>query len=153
MVGFIDGNQVAVFFVVGLPGVLFALIVRLFIKEPERREVSDTPPDFAAFRAYFATRRKLYLGHYLGFAFLVLYSYTFSAWTPAVITRGYGLTSAEAGLWLGLVILISAPSGIMLGSVLSQKLHEGNLAPGRARQLGHVAGHGILQAQSPAETS
>jgi len=114
----------AVFFVVGLPGVLFFVIVKLFVREPVRREVSATPPTFAAFRAYFTTRRKLYLGHYIGFAFMVLYSYSFSAWTPAVITRGYGLTPAESGLWLGLVILLSAPSGIMVGSVLSQRLHE-----------------------------
>jgi MFS family permease len=114
----------AVFFVVGLPGVFFFVIVKLFVREPVRREVSATPPTFAAFRAYFTTRRKLYLGHYMGFAFMVLYSYSFSAWTPAVITRGYGLTSAESGLWLGLVILLSAPSGIMVGSVLSQRLHE-----------------------------
>ena len=113
----------AVFFVVGLPGILFFVIVKLFVREPTRREVSAAPPTFAAFRAYFTTRRKLYLGHYIGFAFMVLYSYSFSAWTPAVITRGYGLTSAEAGLWLGLVILVSAPLGIMIGSVLSQRLH------------------------------
>jgi MFS family permease len=113
----------AVFFAVGLPGVLFFVIVKLFIREPVRREVSATPPTFAAFRAYFTARRKLYLGHYIGFAFMVLYSYSFSAWTPAVITRGFALTPAESGLWLGLVILLSAPSGIMVGSVLSQRLH------------------------------
>ncbi len=112
----------AVFFVVGLPGLLFFAIVRLFVREPARREVSATPPTFAAFRAYFTTRRRLYLGHYIGFAFMVLYSYSFSAWTPAVITRVYGLTPAESGLWLGIVILLSAPLGIMTGSVLSQRL-------------------------------
>jgi MFS family permease len=112
----------AVFFVVGLPGLLFFAIVRLFVREPARREVSATPPTFAAFRAYFTKRRRLYLGHYIGFAFMVLYSYSFSAWTPAVITRVYGLTPAESGLWLGIVILLSAPLGIMTGSVLSQRL-------------------------------
>ncbi len=114
----------AVFFAVGLPGILFFVVVKLFVREPARREVSAAPPTFAAFRAYFTTRRRLYLGHYIGFAFLVLYSYTFSAWTPAVITRGYGLTASDAGLWLGVVILVSAPSGIMLGSWLSQKFHR-----------------------------
>jgi MFS family permease len=112
----------AVFFVVGLPGVLLFAIVRLAIREPKRQEVSDTPPTFAAFRTYFITRRRLYLRHYIGFAFMVLYSYTFSSWTPAILTRVYGLTSADAGLWLGLVVLISAPSGIMLGSLISAKL-------------------------------
>ena len=111
----------AVFFAVGLPGVLFFVFVRLFVREPPRHEVSATPPTFAAFRAYLTTRRKLYLSHFVGYSFMVLYSYSFSAWTPAVITRIYGLTSADAGLWLGLVILVSAPAGIMFGSVLSRR--------------------------------
>lgn len=128
----------AVFFVVGLPGLLFFVIVRLFVREPERREVGAAPPTFAAFRAFFMIRRKLYLGHYLGFSFLVLYSYTFSAWTPAFLTRGYGLTSADAGLLLGVVILISAPSGIMLGSLLSQRYH-GRYMKGGALHVGVLA--------------
>lgn len=122
MLGSVQAWQV-VFFAVGLPGVLFFVVVKLFVREPARREVSAVPPTFAAFRAYFMTRRRLYLEHYIGFAFMVLYSYSFSAWTPAVIIRSYGLTSAESGLWLGIVILLSAPLGIMVGSVLSQRLH------------------------------
>lgn len=145
MLGSVQAWQV-VFFVVGLPGLLFFVIVKLFIREPARREVSATPPTFAAFRAYFMQRRKLYLGHYLGFAFMVLYSYSFSAWTPAVITRGYGLTSADSGLWLGLVILLSAPSGIMLGSFLSQRLHRA-YGKGAALRVGALAAlFGIIPA-------
>ena len=128
----------AVFFAVGLPGVVFFVIVKLFVREPARREVSATPPTFAAFRAYFMTRRKLYLGHYIGFSFMVLYSYSFSAWTPAVITRSFGFTPSESGLWLGLVILLSAPSGIMVGSVLSQRLHT-KFGKGAALRVGVLA--------------
>jgi len=128
----------AVFFAVGLPGVVFFVIVKLFVREPVRREVSATPPTFAAFRAYFMTRRKLYLGHYIGFSFMVLYSYSFSAWTPAVITRSFGLTPAESGLWLGLVILLSAPTGIMVGSFVSQSLHK-TYGKGAALRVGVLA--------------
>ncbi|MGB5163796.1 MAG: MFS transporter [Woeseiaceae bacterium] len=137
VIGPVEAWQV-VFFVVGLPGVLFFVVVRLFVREPERREVSATPPTFAAFRAYFSKRRRLYLSHYLGFSFLVLYSYSFSAWTPAVITRSFGWTSADAGLWLGLVIFISAPSGIMLGSLLSQRFQK-RWGTGAALQVGVIA--------------
>jgi len=145
VIGAVEAWQV-VFFVVGLPGVLFFVIVRLFVREPERREVSATPPTFAAFRAYFSERRRLYLSHYLGFSFNVLYSYSFSAWTPAVITRSFGWTSAEAGLWLGLVIFISAPSGIMLGSLLSQRFHK-RWARGAALRVGVIAAFaGIIPA-------
>lgn len=128
----------AVFFAVGLPGVLFFLIVRLFVREPRRREVGAVSPTFAAFRAYVMQRRHLYLNHYVGFAFLVLYSYTFSAWTPAVITRSYGLTAGDTGVLLGIAVLISAPSGIMLGSVLSQRFHR-RFGKGAALHVGVVA--------------
>jgi len=145
LVGLVQPWQ-AVFFAVGLPGVLFFVIVRLFIREPERREVSAVPPTFSAFRSYVMARRRLYLGHYLGFAFLVLYSYTFSAWTPAVLTRSFVLTSAEAGLSLGLVILVSAPSGIMVGSVLTRRFAS---RYGRGAAL-HVGVLGALLGLVPA---
>ena len=137
VVGSVEPWQ-AVFFLVGLPGILFCILVRLAVKEPERREVSASPPTFAAFRAFFMQRRSIYLGHYIGFAFLVLYSYTFSAWSPAVLTRTYGISSADAGLWLGLAIFISAPTGIMLGSVLSTKLRP-RYGKGSSVQLGAFA--------------
>jgi len=136
----------AVFFAVGLPGVLFFLLVRLSVREPERKELGDTPPTFAAFRAFAMARKPIYLGHYLGFSFLVLYSYTFSAWTPAVLTRTFGLDSANVGLLLGLVILISAPAGIMLGSVLSGRLRP-RFGKGSPLQLGaYTAILGIIPA-------
>ena len=136
IVGSVQAWQ-AVFFVVGLPGVLFFVVVKLFVREPVRREVSATPPTFAAFRGYFTMRRRLYLGHYIGFAFMVLYSYSFSAWTPAVLTRVYALTSAESGLLLGLVILLTAPIGVMLGSVLAQQLRN-KYGSGAALRVGVI---------------
>ena len=145
LVGWVQPWQ-AVFFAVGLPGVLFFFIVRLFIREPERREVSAVPPTFSAFRSYFMARRRLYLGHYIGFAFNVLYSYTFSAWTPAVLTRNFALTSAEAGVMLGLVILICAPSGIMVGSALSRRFGQ-RFGKGAALHVGVLAAlFGIIPA-------
>lgn len=137
LVGSVEPWQ-AVFFLVGLPGILLCVLVRFAIREPERREVSASAPTFAAFRAFFMQRRRIYLGHYIGFAFLVLYSYTFSAWSPAVLTRTFEITAADAGLWLGLTILISAPAGIMLGSVLSTKLRP-RYGKGSALQIGGFA--------------
>ncbi len=145
IVGTVQAWQ-AVFFAVGLPGVFFFVLVRLFVREPERREISETPPTFAAFRRYFAQRRALYMSHFIGFSFMVLYSYSFSAWTPAVLSRNYGFTPAESGLWLGLVILLSAPAGIMVGSFLSQRL-VGKFGKGAALQVGvYAAVAGLIPA-------
>lgn len=137
MLGAVKAWQI-VFFVVGLPGLLFFVVVRLFVREPERREVSAVAPTFAAFREYFKKRKVFYLGHFLGFSFMVLYSYSFSAWSPAVLIRQYGLTGAEAGFWLGIVILLTAPTGIMFGSVLSEKYRK-RYAKGSSLHVGVLA--------------
>lgn len=135
-----------VFFAVGLPGVLFFVLVRFCVREPERREISEVPPSFTAFLEYFKARRPLYLGHYIGFSFLVMYSYSFSAWTPAVLIREYGLSPAEAGFRLGLVILLTAPAGIMLGSVISEKFRN-RYGTGAALQVGFLgAALGLIPA-------
>ena len=69
---------------------------------------------------------------------MVLYSYSFSAWSPAVLIRQYGLTGAEAGFWLGIVILLTAPTGIMFGSVLSEKYRK-RYAKGSSLHVGVLA--------------
>lgn len=131
----------AVFVVVGLPGVVLCAFVLLFVREPRRREVSSAEPTFAAFRAYFAARRRLYLSHFVGFSFLVMYGYALSAWTPTLLARVHGLTAAEASLRLGFVILLAAPAGVMCGSVLTQRLREkfGRAAVLRVGMLAAIA--------------
>ena len=137
LVGQVQPWQV-VFFVVGLPGVFFFLLVQLFLREPVRREASTNKPTLAAFYHYFLERRSLYLKHYFGFSFLVLYSYSFSAWTPAFLMRSFGMSAGEAGLKLGVVILLTAPAGVLLGSVLAQRLRPDHPADASVR-VGTIA--------------
>lgn len=114
----------AVFFAVGLPGIVFFVLVRLFIREPRRREVGASAPTFAEFRKFFSTQRRLYLSHYIAFSFLVMYGYSFSAWTPTLLARAHGLSAVDASLKLGIAILLTAPAGVMIGSVLAQRLRH-----------------------------
>lgn len=113
-----------VFIAVGLPGLVLAAFVLLFVREPQRREVGDAAPTFAAFRAYFLARRTLYLSHFFGFSFLVMYGYALSAWTPTLLARVHGMTAGEASMKLGVVILLAAPAGVMFGSVMAQRLRQ-----------------------------
>lgn len=137
LVGQVQPWQV-VFFVVGLPGLFFFLLVQFFLREPVRREVSTRKPSLSDFYHYFLERRALYLKHYFGFSFLVLYSYSFSAWTPAFLMRGFGMSAGEAGLKLGVIILLSAPAGVLLGSVLAQRLRPDHPADASVR-VGTIA--------------
>ena len=128
----------AVFIAVGLPGLFFFALVRLFVREPPRRELSVAPPTFAAFRSFFKGQRRLYLSHYIGFSFLVMYSYSFSAWTPSLLARSHGLSPVDASLQLGVMILLTAPAGVMLGSVISQRLRQ-KYGRGAAMRVGVIS--------------
>jgi len=72
-----------------------------------------------------------------------MYSYSFSAWMPALIVRTYGLSPADSGLWLGVVILLTAPVGVMTGSIISQKL-RGSYGNGAALRVGVIANFSAL---------
>lgn len=130
-----------VFIAVGLPGLVLSVFVLLFVREPKRRELGKASPTFAAFRAYFRARHRLYLSHFVGFSFLVMYGYALAAWTPTLLARVHGMTAAEASLKLGVVILLSAPAGVMCGSVLTQRLREkfGRAAVLRVGMLAAIA--------------
>jgi MFS family permease len=130
-----------VFIAVGLPGLALCVFLLVFVREPERREVGNVAPTFAAFRAYFHARQRLYLSHFFGFSFLVMYGYALAAWTPTMLARVHGMTAAEASLQLGVVILLAAPSGVMCGSVLAQRLRQkyGRAAVLRVGMLAAIA--------------
>lgn len=113
-----------VFIAVGLPGLVLCVLVLLSVREPQRREVGNVAPTFAAFRAYFNARQRLYLSHFFGFSFLVMYGYALAAWAPTMLARVHGMTAAEASLQLGIVILLAAPAGVMCGSALAQRLRQ-----------------------------
>ncbi|WP_336985586.1 MFS transporter [Altererythrobacter aquiaggeris] len=46
---------------------------------------------------------------------------SFAAWLPVLVVREFGLTSAQAAIWLGLVTLATAPTGQLLGGWLFRR--------------------------------
>lgn len=115
--GVIRAWQLA-FFVVGLPGVLFA-VVFMFVREPRRnrtqqdREAGETVPVSEVVR--FFMRHKDFLTLQLGAAsFAALAVLSLHAWMPAFLMRTYGLSPGEAGTGYGLAVLIGGVSGLLL---------------------------------------
>ncbi len=133
LVGLIGGGYLydlfgwrTAFFVVGLPGVLFALVFRLTVREPRRglaegivvAPSSDSTWDVLRYLmvrssfVYIAAAAALH-----GFA-----GYGAGAWTPAFMIRVHGLSPGQAGLALGLVSGVFAGLGAYLGGKLSDGL-------------------------------
>jgi len=131
--GFVIGGWVnehygwrAAFLIVGLPGLLLALLVRLTVPEPRRgmaegRATPDAQPSaLETFRFLWSRRSFRHLT--MGAALTAFVGYSVIGWAPTYFGRSFGMRSAEIGLWLGLVTGIPGGIGIVLGGRLADGL-------------------------------
>jgi len=108
------------FYAVGLPGLLFALLA-LTIREPERRE-SSTGAQNVGLRealAYFVGRWRFYIVFCAGMACIVMYTYSLTAWVPSFLIRSFGWDAARAGRYFGTVLLVFPTIGVLAGGWIS----------------------------------
>ncbi|MFO1401900.1 MAG: MFS transporter [Steroidobacteraceae bacterium] len=110
------------FMIVGLPGLLIALLVRLTVAEPARGASEGArPPDAAP--GFAAAAR--YLWHCRSFRHLALAAgmhsivvYGASQWTASYLLRAHHLGSGAAGTWLALLQGVGLV-GTLLGGLLA----------------------------------
>lgn len=113
------------FFVVGLPGVMLALIVRVTLREPPRgvaegltAEVLEPPPVKEVFRHLW--QRKSFKLMALGGSLHAFVGYGVGYWIPAMFIRSHGYTPGEMGLAL-FYLGFASVAGTFLGGYLGDK--------------------------------
>jgi MFS family permease len=110
-----------VFFIVGLPGLVVALLA-LTIHEPRRTARATTvsaPP--GAFGRFLAAHKAAISAHFVGFSICGLAFTAVASWAPTFLIRHYGFTAAGAGKSLGLAVLILGTLGALAGGALSDR--------------------------------
>lgn len=134
MIGFIVGGFVAewwgwraAFFVVGLPGILIALLVRFTMIEPPRGfadGVKPPPMGKVNIKAGFAVLWRVRTTRHvvLGVTLTALVGYGTIVWNPAFLIRSHGLTPGQVGLFLGPLMGIIGGLGAWIGGMLADKL-------------------------------
>jgi MFS family permease len=112
-----------VFFIVGLPGILFALLMYT-VREPERRGTRKIDHDKKSAVAvvpmkevvdYLWLNRRTFICHNVGFALLSFSSYGSTAWIPTFFVRNHGWTEAQAGQVYGWIVAIFGTLGVAAG--------------------------------------
>jgi hypothetical protein len=116
------------FFVVGLPGLLLALIVALTLREPVRRgcgqqNANDTPPMRAVLHELLVTHR-FAIPYFLGYVALILLFYTHSAWFPTLLIRKFGLHASEVGRMVGPVYMLGGIAGVTCAGLLAGRFRD-----------------------------
>ena len=113
-------------YVVGLPGLILAVVVRLTVREPERGAADGftTPPPAVPMReAVVEVRRLASLRHMtLGAGLHSFAGYALAAWGPAFMVRVHRMDTAEVGTSLGLITGFGGAAGAILGGMLADRL-------------------------------
>jgi len=133
MIAYLAGGWVAenigwreAFLIVGLPGLVLALLVRFTIKEPVRGQ-SDGKRDSAARPgivtvARFLLERKSFLHLAIGSGLAAFNGYAVISFFPTFLYRSHGMSLSEIGVWLGLILGIAGGLGFAGGGYVSDRL-------------------------------
>ena len=115
----------AAFLIIGLPGLLLALLVRT-IREPARGATSAGAPathvSSGEVLAYVRRHRGAFLSHNLGFAMISMVNYGWAFWVPTFLIRVHGWTPQHAGFIYGLWTATFGVAGVVCGGVLGDWL-------------------------------
>lgn len=132
-VGFLVGALVAenygwraAFYVVGAPGILLALIVKLTLREPPRgyaegmKSPPAPPPFLQVLRGVLTKSTFWHLA--LAASLHAFVGYGVNGFHPSFLIRSHGLSVAETGVVLAVVSAISGIGGTWFGGYLADKL-------------------------------
>ena len=93
--------------VVGIPGILLAVVVRLTVAEPVRGLSESAPSnnDSAPFGEVLALlwRRRTFRHMAFGAALNAFAGYASASWTASFMIRSYDMSTGELGTWLAII--------------------------------------------------
>ncbi len=118
----------AAFFVVGLPGVVLALVTKLSLREPPRglsdvaspSAVTSAPPMGRVMARIWAKRSFRHLS--MAAALHAFVGYGVGAFYPAFLMRSHGMSLMQVGLRLGVVTAIGGLIGTTFGGRLADRM-------------------------------
>jgi predicted MFS family arabinose efflux permease len=114
------------FMVVGVPGIVLALLVRMTLKEPvrghsENRQATSTAVPFRTTMALLWSRRS-FRHMAFGAGLSAFAGYSMSSWTASFIIRSHDMATGELGTWLALSFGVGGMIGVFSGGLLGDKL-------------------------------
>jgi predicted MFS family arabinose efflux permease len=114
------------FMVVGVPGIMLAILVRWSLAEPIRgladnRLLSTEPTSFKQVLTVLWTRRAFrHLAVGAGLNAFVGYSIT--NWTASFMIRSHGMSTGELGTWLAMILGFGGAVGVFGGGLIADRL-------------------------------
>lgn len=110
------------FFIVGVPGVVLALIVRATVAEPPRGaseqglDANARPPFLEVLKFLLARRSFVHMGFAAGLCSFI--GYGVISFFPSFIVRTFQMEIVSLGIWLGLILGFAGGAGFFFGGYL-----------------------------------
>lgn len=133
LIGFLGGGWIneyfgwrTAFLVVGIPGILYALILRFTVKEPPRglsekiKNVVEVPSMKEVLRLLW--RSNAFRNLALGSGLAAYFQYAINSWLPPFLARIHDMGSGEIGTWLSLIFGIGTGLGYFMGGYLTDRM-------------------------------
>lgn len=130
-VGLIGGGYLAdlvgwrlTFVLLGLPGVLVGVLIFLTISEPRRGRFSDAPtmPESIGRALSSLFKNRVYVRTLLANGVVMCVAYAYSIWLAPILLRNTSLSTANVGLYIGIITLLGGIPGMIGGGYLADKL-------------------------------
>jgi MFS family permease len=134
----------AVFFVVGAPGLLIALLL-LSVREPVRRGATPgaRPVPLSALWRYVRENAAAFAALSVGFGLSATVNYGIAAWLATFLVRTYGWPIARAGIVQGVLTMTVGVLGVVAGGRVADRLVRRGVADGPLR-VGIIGALGML---------
>ena len=117
----------ALFLIAGLPGLAVAALV-MTIREPARAAVPRAQASLGAALAHVRAHLPAYGFLTAAACCNVTIAQTQGAWAPLFFVRQFGLSPGASAMLVGAMFLVSAPTGQLLGGILTDRLQARSIA-------------------------
>ncbi len=119
------------FFLVGVPGIILAIVLKMTVKEPPRGYSETKPveieqvPFLAVMKKMWGFKTFRYLA--LGAGTQAFVGYGSIAWMPSFLMRTHDMSAGQVGTALGLIIGLCGGAGTLLSGLIGDRLGARNV--------------------------